>query len=129
VAPYPSLDCFGDDAEFHHVGIAVRSIEETYRKVEDPIQKVRVAFLELNGLTVELVEPLEDRSPVSEILQKGQSIYHVCFQVPNIQRAIDQARGCGFHCIRQPAPAAAFEERKIAWLFSNVYGLVEVLEK
>ena len=125
------LNYFGEGAKFHHVGFAVRSIDavlENARKTVDPVQKVTVTLFGINGLMVELVEPGDSSSPVSNMLEKGQNIYHMCMSVPDIENSIRTARQLGFHCIAQPVPAAAFEDRKIAWLFSPVYGLIELLE-
>jgi len=62
------------------------------------------------------------------MLKKQQSLYHLCFEVKTIEKAIEMARKHGFHCIAAPVPAKAFGSRRIAWLFSRDYGLVELLE-
>ena len=82
----------------------------------------------MNGLNVELVEPLSESSPITKMLEKGQGIYHVCFRVDDIEGAIAQARKKDFHCIVRPVPAKAFEGKRIAWLFNRDLGLVELLE-
>lgn len=123
---------FGKDAEFEHVGIAVKSISGALgdaEKIKDPIHKVNVAFVEINGFRAELLEPLDESSPVTNILQKGQSIYHMCFKVPDLREAVKTARKNGFHCISKPMPGKAFDNKKVVWVFSKVYGLVELLEK
>src|SRR5947209_6847931 len=77
---------------FHHLGVAVPSIEKAlpayqdlfgYRLVSgpfrDPIQRVSVCFLEQPGaanFTIELVEPLDETSPVRKLLEKGGGAYH-----------------------------------------------------
>ena len=122
---------FGDDAEFEHAGIAVRSISDAVKgtkKTEDPIQKVKVAFMHINNIKIELIEPITEKSPITNILDKGQSLYHLCFRVPNIQKALETARKHDFHCIARPVPAKAFNENKVAWVFSKVYGLFELIE-
>ena len=122
---------FGEHAEFEHAGIAVRSISDTAEGVEiteDPIQRVNVAFIYINDLKVELIEPLAEKSPITNILKKGQSLYHLCFRVPDINNALETARKHGFHCIARPVPAKAFNEKKIAWVFSKTYGLFELVE-
>jgi methylmalonyl-CoA/ethylmalonyl-CoA epimerase len=128
------LNPFGDDAVFDHVGLAVQSITATLgsdREVDifsDDIQKVSVAFIQMNGLSIELIEPLGEKTPVALSLKKGQQLVHVCFRVPDIEVAIQKGRENGFHCIARPVPAVAFNNRKIAWLFSRIYGLFEILE-
>jgi methylmalonyl-CoA/ethylmalonyl-CoA epimerase len=128
-----NLNCFGDGAKLRHVGIAVRSIDAVVSGAEkrfDPLQNVRVAFVELNGVLCELVEPVDERSPVNGYLKRGRvSLYHLCFEVPDLDGAIREARQHGFHPLGKPKPAAAFEERRIAWVFSPLLGLFELLEK
>ncbi|MCL4298379.1 MAG: VOC family protein [Anaerolineae bacterium] len=128
------LNMFGEDAVFDHVGLAVRSIEDTLNGdgkaavFSDDIQKVSVAFIRMSGIKVELIEPLGEKTPVALSLQKGQQLVHLCFRVPDIEAAIQVGREYGFHCIARPVPAVAFGCRRIAWLFSRTYGLVELVE-
>jgi len=125
------LDCFGPCARFHHVGIAVPSIEKACsvtEKTRDPIQKVSVAFLSLNGLCVELIEPEGDNSPVNLSLKKDVKLLHLCYSVRNLEEALAECENRGFHRISHPVPAAAFDNRRIVWVYSNTYGLFELLE-
>jgi len=127
----PEFNFFGNNAELDHVGIAVRSIESfssTLEKVRDPVQKVNVAFFSLHGTRVELIEPDGESSPVNGILEKGQSLYHLCYKVDNIDNALAAAKQNGFHQIAKPVEAFAFENRKIVWLFSKLFGLIELVE-
>lgn len=129
------LNMFGEGAIFDHVGLAVRSIENTLNGhgeqvtvFNDDIQKVSVAFVQMSGIQVELIEPLGEKTPVALSLKKGQQLVHLCFRVPDMEAAIEKGREHGFHCIARPVPAIAFNGRRIAWLFSRTYGLVELLE-
>ena len=58
----PSIDAFGSGARFHHVGVVISRIADhglgaTLVPIHDPIQKVRVAFVDVAGATLELIEP------------------------------------------------------------------------
>ncbi len=126
------LDFFGKGTQFDHIGIAVRSIEDvtkTDKKTKDDTQKVCVSFFDSAGVRFELVEPACDNSPVTRLLKNNQSLYHVCFRVPDINASIKVSRNKGFHLVSGPVPAAAFGGKKIAWLFSKTLGLVELVEK
>lgn len=125
------LNFFGEYTKFDHIGIAVRSIKEVdpfSEIVTDPIQKVSVAFVLVNGIKIELIEPYGDNSPITESLKKGVKFLHLCYTVCDIEMAIKECRKHGFHCITRPMSAVAFNDRKIAWVYSNKYGLFELLE-
>jgi len=92
---------------FHHVGVAVKSIEDALRtyvgvfgfeQVSEPVvvepEHVRVCFLRAEpGFLIELVEGLDDESPVRELLERpGAGTYHICYQVDELDRAIRELR-------------------------------------
>ncbi len=123
---------FGEGARFEHAGIAVKSISnevEVAGITEDSVHKVKVAFIYIDDIKVELVEPINEKSPVTNILKKGQSLYHMCFSVPDLEKAVKAARGNGFHCISRTAPGKAYDNARVTWVFSKVYGLFELIER
>lgn len=101
----------------NHVGVAVPNIEEameTYRTLYgatefvDPFdmeaQGVRVAFVNLPNSQIELIEPLGEKSPIRNFLEKnpkgGQ--HHVCFEVDSVAEAIEDAKSAGAAIIGEP---------------------------
>ena len=55
VPPDNIKNFFGEHAEFEHAGIAVKSISDAAKDAEiteDPIQKVKVAFIDINTVSV-----------------------------------------------------------------------------
>ena len=85
-----------------HIGYAVHDIVATARYYvaagwqlseiyEERVQNARIAFLYKEGFTtIELVSPLEGKSPVDNILrQVGCSTYHVCYVVEDIEQAVE----------------------------------------
>ena len=127
------LNLFGPGATFHHVGLAVRAIDDLgiaeLKKVHDPIQKVSVAFVDLHGTCLEFIEPAAGDSPVTASLKKGIKLVHLCVEVPDLEKAIHFAETQGLRQLSLPAPAVAFGGRLIVWLFHPTYGLFELLEK
>ena len=128
--------------EFHHVGIAVNSIEETARwyvgigymlteTIEDPVQNVRIAFLKKeDSPLLELVQPVDKTSPVSNILKKvGVSAYHFCYETDSLQKTIQNLEKQDFKMLVEPVKAIAFNDRKISFLYHLDNGLIELLEK
>jgi len=125
------LDFFGEDAQFDHVGLVVKSISAIcpdQKSIEDPIQKVFVLFTKLNGLEIELIEPLGEESPVADSLRKGMKLLHICYAVPKMVDALIRCKAHGFHLLSRPVPATAFDMCKIAWIFHKHFGLFELRE-
>ena len=126
-----TFNFFGDNARLHHIGLAVFDIHHIHEQVEihhDPIQKVSVAFCELNGVPIEFVAPMAEGSPVDQSIKKGNKLIHLCFEVPDINYAVERSESMGFHRIKQLEPAVAFQGRRIAWLYHQIFGLFELLE-
>ena len=126
---------------FHHIGIACRDIAKTQSfylgqgytaspVVEDPLQHVRISFLEKEGAPrIELLEPLDDQSPVARTLAtSGVSPYHMCYEVQDIEAAVNHLRGQRFLLVNGPVPACAMGDRRIAFLFQKNTGLIELVE-
>ncbi len=132
-----------EEFHFHHFGVAVRQLQQAipqfvslfgYRLAsgpfEDPIQNVSVCFLSRGDghPVLELVAPLGPNSPIDNILKKACGIYHICYQVPDIRRAIEHLTGLGSFLLSGPDPAAAFGMREIAWLMTEADLLIELLQ-
>ena len=129
------------DPQFHHIGIACRDVEKTKAfylelgyvatpTVDDPLQHVRVVFLNKPGQPrLELLEPLDEQSPVSRTLQTaGVTPYHTCYEVENIETAIKALKERRFLLINGPVPACAMDNHRIAFLFQKNTGLIELVE-
>jgi len=133
------------DLTLHHIGCVVDSIEnriESYRiglgsvsvsKIfEDPIQRSRVAFLDLpspGSVQLELVEPAASDSPVAHFLQKGGGLHHLCYLVDDLEAQIQWMKSQHAVLIRSPKPAVAFGGRRIAWMRTSDALLIEYLER
>jgi methylmalonyl-CoA/ethylmalonyl-CoA epimerase len=128
-----------------HLGVAVASMEKAltvyqglfdYKLVSgpfsDPIQRVSVCFLgsgSANDITIELVEPLDDQSPIRKILEKGGGAYHICYEVADLDATLLTVADKGCVIVSRPAPAVAFENRRIAWFYTPTRQLIEIVEK
>lgn len=126
---------------FHHIGIACREIAKTVGfyltmgyiaapVVDDPLQHVRVCFLDKPGVPrLELLEPMDEDNPVSRILGSvGVSPYHICYEVQDIEEAIAELRRQRFLLVNGPVPACALDNRRIAFMFQKNTGLIELVE-
>lgn len=57
-----------------------------------PEHGVTVVFIELPNTKVELLEPLDDDSPIAAFLQRNPSggMHHICYEVRDIEQARDK---------------------------------------
>ena len=133
------------EGSFHHVGFVVASIPNSVHGfismlqadwdeevIHDPNQNVRVTFLKSRRAgdpLWELVEPVDDKSPVHALAAKGGGLHHVCYVVDDLERALSDARSLGALIARQPVPAVAFGGRRIAWIYTRNRLLIEYLER
>lgn len=89
----------------NHIAIAVNDLQEAQRfwvhglglnleRIEDiDAEAVKVAFLTAGSGEIELVQPTNADSGVSRYLQKrGPGMHHVCFEVPDIEEAMERLR-------------------------------------
>lgn len=110
-----------------------RSVAGTWdgRIFEDPIQKVKVAFLSTPGtdVQIELVEPAEGPSPVRAFLDKGGGLHHLCYEVSNCDEALKLIRQRKGLLVKRPNPAVAFGGRRIAWALTAEKLLLEFVER
>jgi methylmalonyl-CoA/ethylmalonyl-CoA epimerase len=107
----------------NHIGIAVRSLDERRRVYEAlgllldgeetvPEQKVRVAFLPVEGTRIELLEPSAPDSPIAGFLEKrGEGLHHLCFQVDDVVATMSRLRGQGFALLSAEPQAGAHGAR------------------
>lgn len=128
--------------KFHHIGYAVSNLAESldiflnlgYSKVsnteKDEVRKVEIAFVENQGVLVELISPLDSDSPITNVLKKvGNSAYHICYEVDDIDIKIAELRKIRFIVIEKPSKAIAINDQRVAFLYNPKYGLLELLEK
>jgi methylmalonyl-CoA/ethylmalonyl-CoA epimerase len=88
---------------FHHVGVAVKDLEDALKthvdlfgctQVSNPVpvpdENVRVCFVSSPpGVLIELIEGIGDESPVKHILDRtGAGTYHICYEVDELDAAI-----------------------------------------
>jgi hypothetical protein len=126
--------------DFHHLGVACRSIEAERAMFEalgydaegspfvDPLQGIEGQFLTGPGPRLELLVELPGSDVLSPWLSKGVKIYHQGFQVANLMESIDQLRSAGARTVSPPKPAVAFEGRPVTFLMLRNLFLVELIQ-
>lgn len=127
--------------KFHHIGVAVKDISATatvyvaggYRQSEvifDPEQNVNICWLTKDGMpVVELLEPVNDTSPVNKTLEKnGVTPYHTCYVVDDIDNAVKELRKMKYVIVSKPVEAVAIHCCKVCFLYNKNIGLIELVE-
>ena len=128
----------------HHVGIVVPKIQDSIGELTkflnfDTIgiptlvgsQKVNVCFLNIGGFRLELIEPAEESSPVSDFASGGGGFHHLCFEVDDIHQETEKMVKSGAHLVVKPV--IGFENRLTAFLLLKMKNtkcnLIELAEK
>jgi methylmalonyl-CoA epimerase len=104
----------------HHIGIAVRSIDEAMQFYRDKLglwmlemlelteRQLRVAFVSADNVLLELLEPLDPDTPVARFLERrGPGLHHLCFESQDIRAHLRDLQARGVELIDEaPRPGA-----------------------
>ena len=110
----------------HHLGWAVRSIDESRVHFETALglafggeegfPDLRVAFFGEGHVSVELLEPLDEKSDLSAFLAKrGEGLHHLALKVDDVAAALDDANARGFRLL-DPGPKPGARGTLIAFV-------------
>ena len=130
--------------KLHHLGIVVENIQDSLGELTQFInfeetdlptlvdsQKVNVCFLKTSNVFIELIEPINQDSPVKKFADNGGGFHHLCFEVDDIVKELDGMRKRGARIIVEPTKG--FEDRLIAFVMLNFKKtnckLIELAEK
>jgi methylmalonyl-CoA/ethylmalonyl-CoA epimerase len=125
-----------------HIGAAVKSIEDAtnfYQNIlglelegieEVTEQKVKVCKFVAGESTVELLEPTDPSSPIAKFLEKkGTGIHHICLEVDDIEKALEEMKEQGARLIDEK-PRIGAGGKKIAFVHPKTTGgiLIELTQ-
>ena len=130
--------------KLHHVGIVVENIQESlgeltkFLEFEETIlptlidsQKVNVCFLKSSNVYIEIIEHVEQNSPIKKFSDNGGGFHHLCFEVDDITKELNNMKDKGARVIVEPTKG--FEDRLIAFVLLNFKKtnciLIELAEK
>lgn len=106
--------------KIHHLGIAVRNLEEAAsrfggllglergKRYDLPEWKVSVLFLPVGDSNLELLEPQAEDSNVGKfIARQGEGLHHICFEVEDLEASLREFEKQGAKLIdKKPRPGA-----------------------
>ncbi len=91
-----------------HIAIAVENAENAlgnYKKILKidkieteivPNEKVKVVMMNLQDTRIELLEPMDDNSPISKFLrERGEGIHHIAITADEIETDVNLAKDNG----------------------------------
>lgn len=124
-----------DFNKIHHIGIAVEDLDvsiELYQTLtgsapdhieEVPSEKVKTAFFKTGESHLELLQATSEDSPIAKfIAQKGKGgIHHICVQVDDVQKKLDELKAAGFVLINDK-PVEGAHGMKVAFVHPKSTG-------
>jgi len=130
--------------KLHHIGIVVENIQKSLGELTKYLdfesttipslvgsQKVNICFLKTNNVFLELIEPAEENSPISNFIKKGGGFHHLCFEVDDIHLELEKMKKNGARIIIDVVKG--FEERLTAFVMLDMKNtncnLIELAEK
>ncbi|MCO6474443.1 MAG: methylmalonyl-CoA epimerase [Melioribacteraceae bacterium] len=121
-------------SHIEHIGIAVKSIEDSIKYYENVLglkcyaveevsdQKVKTAFFKLGQTKIELLESTDPEGPIGKFIEKkGEGIHHIAFAVNGIESMLNKAEENGIRLIDKE-PRKGAEGMNIAFLHPKSTG-------
>jgi len=125
---------------FHHIGYATKCLlrerdffirlgySQADADFSDHEQGVQGCFLEGPGPRLELLENLPGSDTLTPWLNAGIRMYHLAYQVKDLNEAIEWARGQRGRMAVSPVPAVAFKGRRICFFAFREGPMIEFIE-
>lgn len=115
-------------ARIEHVGIAVDDVDaavECFRNLLGVVpykaetvstQQVRTHFLDAQTAKLELLESLEEESPVRRFLERqGEGLHHLAFEVDDLEQTMVRLREAGFELLSE-TPQTGADDKQIVFV-------------
>ncbi len=130
--------------KLHHIGIVVKNIQKSLGELNQYLnfesttvpslvgsQKVNICFLKTNNVFLELIEPAQENSPISDFVKKKGGFHHLCFEVDDIHIELERMKKNGARVIVDVV--RGFENRLTAFVMLDMKNtncnLIELAEK
>lgn len=125
-----------------HIGVLVRRIDAAVSiyarlglsesgRMTFQQERIRIAFIPVEGARIELMETLEPAGPLHRFLaSRGEGIHHLAFEVPDLETALARVRDAGGRLIDE-TPRQGSEGTRVAFIHpSSTHGvLIELVEQ
>ncbi|MEH7515158.1 methylmalonyl-CoA epimerase [Gottfriedia acidiceleris] len=117
--------------KINHIGIAVRDLETSIQLYTNVLglklkgietvesEKVRVAFIEIGEVKIELLEATSPESPIAKFIEKkGEGIHHIALETDNCERQLEVVKKNGIKLINE-VPKKGAHDSLVAFLHPN----------
>ncbi|MDR0823125.1 MAG: VOC family protein [Endomicrobium sp.] len=128
--------------KIHHIGYLVKEIDKaieefkklgfiiTIEKCFDGNYIADFAFLQKDGYCVELICPVNDKSPIYGLMKKHKnSPYHICYEVDNIEQTINDLIKQGYLLFKEIFSVSVLNNKRFSFLMNSHIGMIELTEK
>ena len=119
--------------KINHIAIAVPDVKEAALKWQQALNMkkseiiileehgVKVVFLEFSNLKIELLEPLNKKSPISKFLEKNPKggMHHICFEVEKISETINSLKNKNINILGDGNPKIGAHDKPVVFLHPN----------
>jgi methylmalonyl-CoA/ethylmalonyl-CoA epimerase len=102
-----------------HIAIAVNNVEDAAKIYQEALgvdtvefetvesEGVKLAIIHLENGRIELMQPMNDESPIKKFLdKKGQGLHHVALQTDNIDGEVERMEECGIQFLGKIRPGS-----------------------
>lgn len=125
-----------------HIGIAVRSLDESeriyerllgispYKREEVDDQMVITSFFRAGESKIELLQATQQESPIQKFIdRRGEGLHHVAFEVEDIRAEMERLRKEGFELL-QDEPTRGADDKWVCFLHPRSAGgvLIEICQ-
>ena len=130
--------------KINHIAMAVPNVKEAAVKWQQALNMkkseiiileehgVKVVFLEFSNLKIELLEPLDNESPISKFLERNPKggMHHICFEVEKITETINSLKNKNINILGDGNPKIGAHDKPVVFLHPNdLSGTVVELEE
>jgi methylmalonyl-CoA/ethylmalonyl-CoA epimerase len=92
-----------DAAKIYQAALGVDTVE--FETVES--EGVKLAIIHLENGRIELMQPMNDESPIKKFLdKKGQGLHHMALQTNNIDGEVERMEECGIQFLGKIRPGS-----------------------
>ena len=118
----------------HHLGYAVKSMDVSIEEfvklgyervgetVADEARGVMIQFMNLGNYCIELVAPMNAASSINGIITKlGNTPYHICYSVDNIDEAVERLKNEGYVLMEKPSCAIAIDSIRLHFFITSIW--------